>query len=40
MRGARPYVFASLRDGHGADAIARFVVEAGGLGQGGESPGA
>ena len=32
MRGARPYVFASLRDGHGADAIARFVVEAGGLG--------
>ncbi|MCI9881707.1 MULTISPECIES: urease accessory protein UreG [Methylobacterium] len=31
MRGARPYVFASLRDGHGADAIARFVVEAGGL---------
>ena len=32
MRGSRPYVFASLRDGHGADAIARFVVEAGGLG--------
>jgi urease accessory protein len=31
MRGARPYVFSSLRDGHGADAIARFVVEAGGL---------
>ena len=32
MRGARPYVFASLREGAGADAIARFVVEAGGLG--------
>ncbi|MER2263649.1 urease accessory protein UreG [Methylobacterium oxalidis] len=31
MRGARPYVFASLREGHGADAVARFVVEAGGL---------
>ena len=31
MRGARPYVFASLREGHGADTIARFVVEAGGL---------
>ncbi|MCJ2030266.1 urease accessory protein UreG [Methylobacterium sp. J-043] len=32
MRGARPYVFASLRDGHGADTVARFIVEAGGLG--------
>ena len=32
MRGARPYVFASLREGAGADAVARFVVEAGGLG--------
>ncbi|AWN42985.1 urease accessory protein UreG [Methylobacterium durans] len=32
MRGARPYVFASLREGHGADAVARFVEEAGGLG--------
>ena len=31
MRGARPYVFASLREGAGADAVARFVVEAGGL---------
>ncbi len=31
MRGLRPYVFASLREGQGADAIARFVVEAGGL---------
>ncbi|MCJ2084276.1 urease accessory protein UreG [Methylobacterium sp. J-090] len=31
MRGARPYVFASLRDGHGADTVARFIVEAGGL---------
>ena len=32
MRGTRPYVFASLREGAGADAVARFVVEAGGLG--------
>ena len=32
MRGSRPYVFSSLRDGHGADAIARFVTETGGLG--------
>ena len=32
MRGARPYVFASLREGHGADTVARFIVEAGGLG--------
>ena len=32
MRGARPYVFASLRSGDGADALARFVEEAGGLG--------
>ncbi|GEP04258.1 hypothetical protein MOX02_22960 [Methylobacterium oxalidis] len=32
MRGARPSVFASLCEGHGADAVARFVVEAGGLG--------
>ncbi|GJE29299.1 urease accessory protein UreG [Methylobacterium organophilum] len=31
MRGTRPYVFSSLREGRGADAIARFVVEAGGL---------
>ena len=33
MRGPRPYVFASLREGAGADAVARFVVEAGGLGE-------
>ena len=32
MRGARPYVFASLREGHGADTVARFIEEAGGLG--------
>ena len=32
MRGMRPYVFASLREGHGADAVARFIVAAGGLG--------
>ncbi|GJD52640.1 Urease accessory protein UreG [Methylobacterium crusticola] len=31
MRGARPYVFASLRNGEGVEAVARFVVEAGGL---------
>lgn len=31
MRGPRPYVFASLRDGHGADTVAKFIVEAGGL---------
>ncbi|MDN3590221.1 urease accessory protein UreG [Methylobacterium adhaesivum] len=31
MRGQRPYVFASLREGHGADTVARFIVEAGGL---------
>ncbi|MCJ2052990.1 urease accessory protein UreG [Methylobacterium sp. J-070] len=33
MRGVRPYVFASLRRGDGADAVARFVEEAGGLGR-------
>lgn len=33
MRGARPYVFASLREGAGADSVARFVEEAGGLGR-------
>ena len=32
MRGARPYVFASLREGAGADTVARFIEEAGGLG--------
>ncbi|GJE46556.1 urease accessory protein UreG [Methylobacterium soli] len=31
MRGARPYVFASLREGHGADTVARFIEAAGGL---------
>jgi urease accessory protein len=33
MRGARPYVFASLRGGAGADDVARFIEEAGGLGR-------
>ena len=33
MRGTRPYVFASLRGGDGADAVARFIEEAGGLGR-------
>ncbi|MET3482570.1 urease accessory protein UreG [Methylobacterium sp. 1973] len=33
MRGVRPYVFASLREGAGADSVARFVEEAGGLGR-------
>jgi urease accessory protein len=33
MRGSRPYVFASLRAGDGADAVARFIEEAGGLGR-------
>ena len=31
MRGPRPYVFASLREGKGADEIAQFVSQAGGL---------
>ena len=31
MRGSRPYVFASLREGKGADEIAGFVRQAGGL---------
>jgi urease accessory protein len=31
MRGQRPYVFANLRGGVGVEAVARFVVEAGGL---------
>ncbi|MCJ2066162.1 urease accessory protein UreG [Methylobacterium sp. J-088] len=34
MRGTRPYVFASLREGTGADRVARFIEEAGGLGAG------
>ncbi|CAA2160423.1 urease accessory protein UreG [Methylobacterium brachiatum] len=33
MRGTRPYVFASLRGGDGADAVASFIEEAGGLGR-------
>ena len=33
MRGERPYVFASLRAGDGADTVARFIEEAGGLGR-------
>lgn len=32
MRGEKPFVFASLRAGEGADAIARFIEEHGGLG--------
>ncbi|ACL56096.1 urease accessory protein UreG [Methylobacterium nodulans] len=31
MRGSRPYVFTSLRQGEGVEEVARFVVEAGGL---------
>lgn len=34
MRGEKPFVFASLRAGEGADAIARFIEEHGGLGIG------
>jgi urease accessory protein len=32
MRGARPYVFANMREGKGVDEIARFIEEKGGLG--------
>jgi urease accessory protein len=31
MRRARPFVFTNLRSGEGAEAVARFVEEAGGL---------
>jgi urease accessory protein len=31
MRGQRPYVFSNIRDGVGIDAIAKFIVDAGGL---------
>ena len=31
MRGARPFVFSNLKVNHGLDAIARFIVETGGL---------
>jgi urease accessory protein len=34
MRGARPFVFSNLRAGEGVRAIARFIEEKGGLGQG------
>ena len=34
MRGTRPYVFASLREGVGAEFVARFIEKAGGLGAG------
>ena len=32
MRGQRPYVFTNLRDGTGAEAVARFIERTGGLG--------
>ena len=31
MRGARPFVFTNLRTGEGAEPIARFIEESGGL---------
>jgi urease accessory protein len=31
MRGQRPYVFTNLRDGTGAEAVARFIERTGGL---------
>jgi urease accessory protein len=31
MRGGRPYVFASLRQGSGGDTVARFIAQQGGL---------
>ncbi|GEP11220.1 urease accessory protein UreG [Methylobacterium gnaphalii] len=31
VRGTRPYVFSSLREGRGADAVAQFIKTAGGL---------
>jgi urease accessory protein len=34
MRGARPFVFAKIRDGDGVEEIARFIIETGGLGAG------
>jgi urease accessory protein len=33
MRGQRPYVFTNLRDGTGAEAVARFIERTGGLGR-------
>jgi urease accessory protein len=36
MRGARPFVFAIIRDGKGVEEIARFIIETGGLGAGKE----
>lgn len=32
MRGTRPYVFSSIRNGVGVDVVARFIEQAGGLG--------
>jgi urease accessory protein len=32
MRGARPYVFTNIKDGHGVPEVAAFVARAGGLG--------
>jgi urease accessory protein len=34
MRGERPFVFTNLRAGHGVEAVARFIEQAGGLGVG------
>ena len=31
MRGSRPFVFANMQTGKGADDIARFIVDKGGL---------
>lgn len=31
MRGTRPFVFANIRAGEGVPAIARFIIEQGGL---------
>jgi len=31
MRGARPFVFANVRAGEGVEAVAAFLLEAGGL---------
>ena len=31
MRGARPFVFSNLKINHGLDAVARFIIETGGL---------
>jgi urease accessory protein len=31
MRGERPFVFTNLRSGEGAETVARFIKQAGGL---------